>query len=83
MGRPFLASSGFVLLDREPGGGLAVTDDYLKAYLARKELVPPDEACDAERAPAREPPGRSPPPRARKRDREIWLTPTRRRTGAS
>ncbi|PTM39105.1 DUF6352 family protein [Bosea sp. 124] len=46
----FWATSGHLLLDREPGGGLRVTDDFLKAYLARPELLPPDEACDAERA---------------------------------
>ena len=46
----FWASSGHLLLDREPGGGLVVTDDFLKAYLARPEVLPPDEACAAERA---------------------------------
>ena len=46
----FWASSGHLLLDREPGGGLRVTDDFLKAYLARPELLPPEEACAAERA---------------------------------
>lgn len=46
----FWATSGHLLLDREPGGGLLVTDDFLKAYLARPELLPPEEACDAERA---------------------------------
>lgn len=46
----FWASSGHLLLDREPGGGLVVTDDFLKAYLARPEVLPPEEACDAERA---------------------------------
>jgi hypothetical protein len=45
----FWASSGHLLLDREPGGGLKVTDDFIKAYLARPELLPPEEACDAER----------------------------------
>lgn len=45
----FWGSSGHLMLDREAGGGLVVTDDYLKAYLARPELMPPDEACDAER----------------------------------
>ena len=45
----FWASSGFVLLDRQAGGGLVLTDDYLRAYLARKELAPPDDACAAER----------------------------------
>lgn len=37
------------MLDREAGGGLIVTDAYLKAYLARPELMPPEEACAAER----------------------------------
>jgi hypothetical protein len=46
----FWAASGHLLLDREPGGGLVVTDDFLKAYLARPEILPPDEACEAERA---------------------------------
>ncbi|WP_186420435.1 DUF6352 family protein [Bosea sp. CS1GBMeth4] len=46
----FWASSGHLLLDREPGGGLVVTDEFLKAYLARPELLPPEEACPAERA---------------------------------
>lgn len=46
----FWATSGHLLLDREPGGGLLVTDDFLKAYLARPELLPPEEACAAERA---------------------------------
>jgi hypothetical protein len=46
----FWASSGHLLLDRAEGGGLAVTDDFLKAYLARPELLPPEEACPAERA---------------------------------
>jgi hypothetical protein len=46
----FWAASGHLLLDRAPSGGLAVTDDFLKAYLARPELLPPEEACEAERA---------------------------------
>ncbi|WP_439497148.1 DUF6352 family protein [Bosea sp. (in: a-proteobacteria)] len=46
----FWAASGHVLLDREPGGGLVVTDDFLRAYLARPEVLPPEEACAAERA---------------------------------
>jgi Family of unknown function (DUF6352) len=49
MGRHFWASSGHVLLEHDAGGGLLVTDEYLKAYLARKELIPPDDACDTER----------------------------------
>ena len=50
MSRHFWASSGHVLLEHDPSGGLLVTDEYLKAYLARKELIPPDDACAAERA---------------------------------
>jgi hypothetical protein len=46
----FWLSCGHHLLDRDDGGGLVVTDDFLKAYLARPELAPPPEACDAERA---------------------------------
>lgn len=46
----FWASSGHLLLDRDESGGLLVTDDFLKAYLARPELLPPEEACAAERA---------------------------------
>jgi Family of unknown function (DUF6352) len=46
----FWGSSGHLMLDRDAGGGLVVTDDYLKAYLARPELMPPDDACADERA---------------------------------
>lgn len=45
----FWQSCGFHLLDREEGGGLAVTDEFLKVYFARPELTPPADACDAER----------------------------------
>src|SRR5215213_187863 len=38
------------LLDRDAGGGLVATDEFLKVYLARPELAPPPEACAAERA---------------------------------
>ena len=41
---------GHHLLDRDAQGRLAVTDDFLKVYLARPELAPPAEACDGERA---------------------------------
>jgi hypothetical protein len=44
----FWLSCGHHLLDRAQGGGLAVTDDFLKVYLARPELIPPPEACAAE-----------------------------------
>ena len=48
--RDFWVSSGHHLLDRNANGWLQLTDDFLKAYLARPELVPPPEACEAERA---------------------------------
>lgn len=48
--RDFWLSCGHHLLDRGDGGGLVVTDEFLKAYFARPELAPPPEACDAERA---------------------------------
>ena len=37
-------SSGHHLLDRDDDGRLRITDEFLKAYLARPEIVPPDEA---------------------------------------
>ena len=45
----FWLSCGHHLLDRDAGGGLVATDEFLKAYLARPELAPPPEACTAER----------------------------------
>jgi len=45
----FWISCGHHLLDRDEGGGLKVTDDFLKVYLARPELIPPPEACAVER----------------------------------
>jgi hypothetical protein len=48
--REFWVSSGHHLTRRGEGGGLLVTDELLLAYLARPELVPPEEACPAERA---------------------------------
>jgi hypothetical protein len=48
-GRDFWLSCGHHLLDRDASGKLLVTDEFLKAYLARPELVPPPEACAAER----------------------------------
>ena len=47
--RDFWLSSGHHLVDRNDDGRLLVTDEFLKAYLARPELLPPPEACDAER----------------------------------
>ncbi len=48
--REFWVSSGHHLTRRVEGGGLAVTDELLLAYLARPELAPPEDACAAERA---------------------------------
>jgi Family of unknown function (DUF6352) len=45
----FWLSCGHHLLDRDEGGGLVVTDEFLKAYLARPELNPPADACVIER----------------------------------
>jgi hypothetical protein len=47
--KDFWLSCGHHLLDRDDGGGLVVTDEFLKAYLARPELTPPPEACAVER----------------------------------
>jgi len=47
--RDFWLSCGHHLLDRDEGGGLLVTDEFLKAYLARPEIAPPADACAAER----------------------------------
>jgi hypothetical protein len=48
--RDFWLSCGHHLLDRSEDGGLVVTDEFLKAYLARPEMTPPPDACMAERA---------------------------------
>jgi hypothetical protein len=47
--KDFWLSCGFHLLDRGEGGGLVLTDEFLKVYFARPELIPPADACDAER----------------------------------
>jgi hypothetical protein len=47
--KDFWLSCGHHLTDRDAGGGLLATDEFLKAYLARPELVPPAQACAAER----------------------------------
>jgi hypothetical protein len=46
--KDFWLSCGHHLLDRDESGGLVVTDEFLKAYLARPELAPPPEACPVE-----------------------------------
>jgi uncharacterized protein DUF6352 len=47
--KDFWLSCGHHLLDRDGGGGLLVTDEFLKVYLARPELAPPPEAGPVER----------------------------------
>jgi len=47
--KDFWISSGHHLLDRDASGGLRPTDEFLKLYLARPELIPPPEACAVER----------------------------------
>lgn len=47
--KDFWIACGHHLLDRDAGGGLRVTDEFLKAYFARPELMPPHDACRAER----------------------------------
>ncbi len=48
--KDFWLSSGHHLLDRATGGDLVVTDEFVKLYLARPEVVPPPDACVVERA---------------------------------
>lgn len=48
--KDFWLSCGHHLLDRDAGGGLLVTDEFLKVYFARPELAPPQEAGQAERS---------------------------------
>jgi hypothetical protein len=49
-GQEFWVSSGHMLLERDPAGRLAVTEEFVKAFYARPEVLPPPEACTAERA---------------------------------
>ncbi|MDE2378758.1 DUF6352 family protein [Bradyrhizobium sp.] len=44
----FWIACGHHLLERDDSGGLRVTDEFLKAYFARPELMPPDDACPVE-----------------------------------
>ena len=48
--KDFWLSCGHHLLDRDPGGCLLLTDEFLKLYFARPEVIPPAEACPAERS---------------------------------
>ncbi len=46
----FWVASGHHLCDRDEDGRILGTPDLWRAFCARPELVPPEEACDAERA---------------------------------
>lgn len=46
----FWVASGHHLCDVAAHGRLGATPDLWRAFLARPELIPPEEACDAERA---------------------------------
>lgn len=46
----FWVASGHHLCDAAEHGRLAATPDLWRAFLARPELIPPEEACAAERA---------------------------------
>ncbi len=48
--REFWVASGHHLTRLDAHGWLAVTDELLLAWLARPEVLPPEEACDTERA---------------------------------
>ena len=48
--RDFWLSCGHHWLDRDRNGRLCVTDEFMKLYLARSELVPPPDACGVERS---------------------------------
>jgi hypothetical protein len=47
--KDFWIACGHHLLDHNTSGGLVVTDEFLKAYFARPELMPPADACTIER----------------------------------
>ena len=48
--REFWVASGHHLTRLDPAGRMAVTDELLLAWFARPEVLPPAEACFAERA---------------------------------
>src|ERR1043165_8591209 len=47
--REFWVASGHHLTRRADHGGLIATPELIMAYLARPELMPPADACEAER----------------------------------
>ena len=46
----FWLHSGFHLAERDAAGKLVASDDLLRAWWARPEVMPVEESCDAERA---------------------------------
>jgi hypothetical protein len=48
--REFWVASGHHLARLTPEGWMAVTDELILAWLARPEILPPEEACEVERA---------------------------------
>lgn len=48
--KDFWISSGHHLVDHDESGHLVASDEFLRAFLARPEILPPEEACAAERA---------------------------------
>jgi hypothetical protein len=46
----FWVASGHLLCDRDANGRVVATEALWRAFLARPELMPPEEACAAERA---------------------------------
>src|ERR1700758_4623353 len=47
--KDFWIACGYHLLDHDARGALVVTDEFLKAYFVRPELMPPKDACAVER----------------------------------
>src|ERR1700720_2829435 len=81
--KDFWLSCGHHLLDRGEGGGLVVTDEYLKAHFARPELAPPPEAGVVEPPPLPAPLPRSPPAPSHRRGGLSCAGPQRRRRHAA
>jgi hypothetical protein len=48
MTRHFWGASGHLMLDRNVDGRLILTPEFVQTYLARPELMPPDDACFSE-----------------------------------
>ncbi len=81
--REFWVASGHHLTRRGDHGGLLATPELIMAYLARPELMPPDDACEAERELHAKPAGRSAAPGRRGRYRRARRCRMRAKTGPS